>query len=147
MGILAVLNPIKAILGTAGDIVDSLHTSTEEKLIAKAELMKIEFEVERALLEADTSIARERASVIKAEIASKSRIASAWRPITMLAFVLIIVNNYIFVPYAVSFGLNVPMLEIPPGMWGLLTVGIGGYVAARTYEKKLGIDREQGDLR
>ena len=57
----------------------------------------------------------------------------------MLAFVAIIVNNYILVPYAVAFGASVPMLEIPPGMWGLLTVGIGGYIGGRTYEKVKGV--------
>ena len=55
----------------------------------------------------------------------------------MLSFVFIIFNNYVIAPYAVAFvGPDViPMLDIPPGMWGLLTVGIGGYIGGRSYEK------------
>lgn len=77
--------------------------------------------------------------VIVAEAQGVSWMQRNWRPLTMLTFVFIIANNYIIVPYAVAFGLEVPMLEIPAGMWGLLTVGIGGYVAGRSYEKIKGV--------
>ena len=73
--------------------------------------------------------------IIVAEAQGGSWIQRSWRPITMLTFVFIIANNYILVPYAVAFGASVPMLDLPPGMWSLLTVGIGGYIGGRTYEK------------
>jgi hypothetical protein len=34
-----------------------------------------------------------------------------------------------------AFGGVAVVLEIPPGMWGLLTMGLGGYVVGRTIEK------------
>ena len=61
-----------------------------------------------------------------------------WRPILMLTIVAIIFNNYVFAPYI---GLFFPdkslMLELPGGLWALLNVGVGGYVAGRTVEKVL----------
>ena len=122
--------PVKGLVGAVGGIIDDLHTSGEEKAAAKLALLQASaaFEMQMAQAQRD---------VLVAEIKGESFIQRAWRPLTMLTFVAIIANNYIVVPYAVSFGLSVPMLEIPPGMWGLLTVGIGGYIGARTYEKKL----------
>ncbi len=58
-----------------------------------------------------------------------------WRPITMLVFVFIIFNNYILSQYLIALGVNFPILPIPSGMWNLLTMGIGGYVLGRSFEK------------
>lgn len=59
-----------------------------------------------------------------------------WRPLLMLVVVGIIANNYILAPYI---GLFFPdkelILELPGGLWALLNVGVGGYVAGRSAEK------------
>ena len=53
----------------------------------------------------------------------------------MLTFVAIIANNYILYPYISLFWNAAPILEIPPDMWGLLKIGLGGYVVGRSAEK------------
>jgi len=53
----------------------------------------------------------------------------------MLTFVFIIANNYIFFPYIQLFGGQAVELEIPDAMWGLLKIGVGGYVLGRSGEK------------
>ena len=53
----------------------------------------------------------------------------------MLVFVVIIANNYIIYPYLSLFWPEAPTLEIPPDMWGLLKIGLGGYVVGRSAEK------------
>ena len=53
----------------------------------------------------------------------------------MLTFVAIIANNYILYPYLSLFWGEAPVLEIPPDMWGLLKIGLGGYVVGRSAEK------------
>ena len=75
-----------------------------------------------------------QASVIIAEMKSGTWLAQNWRPITMLTFVAIIANNYILYPYISLFWASAPMLEIPPDMWGLLKIDIGGYVIGRSAE-------------
>ena len=62
----------------------------------------------------------------------------------MLVAIVIIANNYIFVPYARAFGLAVPLLELPDGLWSLLTLGVGGYVVGRSVEKTF--TARSGDL-
>ncbi len=61
-----------------------------------------------------------------------------WRPVLMLVIVAIIANNYVVAPYINLFfpGKSL-MLELPGGLWALLNVGVGGYVAGRTVEKVL----------
>ena len=76
-----------------------------------------------------------QASVVIAELQSGAWLAQNWRPITMLTFVAIIANNYILYPYLSLFWGEAPVLEIPPDMWGLLKIGLGGYVVGRSAEK------------
>ena len=73
--------------------------------------------------------------IIVAEAKSESWITRSWRPITMLTFVAILINNLILVPWAATFGLPAPTLEVPEQLWGLLTVGLGGYIVSRGGEK------------
>ena len=87
------------------------------------------------MLDYETKIKSEQASIVRAEVGSESMLARNWRPITMLMFVAIIANNYIVAPYVAAFGGHVPTLDIPNGMWALLNVGIGGYIASRGAEK------------
>jgi len=72
---------------------------------------------------------------IMAEAKSEHFIVAAWRPITMLTFVFIIANNYVIYPYLSLFWPEAPMLIIPPDMWDLLKLGLGGYVVGRSVEK------------
>ena len=77
-------------------------------------------------------------NVIIAEVQGTGLKAN-WRPITMLTFVFIIANNYILYPYVSLFWPDAPMLEIPPDMWSLLKIGLGGYVVGRSVEQTVKI--------
>ena len=92
-----------------------------------------------ALQGAEAKMMEAKAKTIVAEATSEHFIAANWRPITMLSFVAIIVNNYIIAPYLGFFGYPVPVLDIPPDMWSLLQIGIGGYIAGRSAEKAVKI--------
>lgn len=122
---------VTAALGIAkvgASIVDKLFTSDEEKATAKLKLMEMEQNGE--LQELATS-----AGVVEAEAKSEHWLTANWRPLTMLTFVAVIANNYLLYPYLSLFWPEAPMLEIPPDMWGLLKLGIGGYVMSRGGEK------------
>lgn len=118
-----------------GGLIPSIGRSIEQAVEDKDLANRLTQEIEKEILSIQATALESKAGIIVAEAQGQSWIQRSWRPITMLTFVVIIANNYIFVPYAVSFGLTVPMLEIPPGMWSLLTIGIGGYIGGRTYEK------------
>jgi hypothetical protein len=76
-----------------------------------------------------------KSSVVVAEANGESWLQRNWRPLTMMTFVVIMIFNFIFAPIMGMVGLVVPTLEIPPHMWTLLTVGIGGYIGGRSIEK------------
>ncbi len=74
-------------------------------------------------------------NIIEAEAKSSHWLTANWRPLTMLTFVVIVANNYILYPYLALFWPDAPVLEIPPDMWDLLKIGLGGYVVGRSVEK------------
>ena len=72
------------------------------------------------------------AKIIVAEAQGESWLQRNWRPLLMVMFGVIIANNYLVVPL-----FNTPAAIIPPDMWDLLKLGVGGYVVGRTVEKGL----------
>jgi len=74
-------------------------------------------------------------TVIEAEAKSSHWIVASWRPITMLTFVAIIANNYLLYPYISLFWDAAPLLDVPPDLWDLIKIGLGGYVVGRSAEK------------
>lgn len=120
-------------LGSA--ILPGVFNIVDQAVADKDLAAKLKHDLQMAALEGSLTDTKAARDVIVAEAQGKSWIQRNWRPVTMLTFVFIIANNYIFVPYAQAFGASVPSLEIPPGMWALLNVGIGGYIASRGVEK------------
>lgn len=130
-GILKFLSgPVKGLLDGVRGIIDESTTTDEEKLAAKNKLTQIENAFNEQLLDAQTKIAQEQASIIKAEIASQSWLARNWRPIFMLVLIYVVAHNYVIAPL---FG--VPSVTIVPDMWALLKIGLGGYMTLRSTEK------------
>lgn len=126
-----VTNVIKPI----GEVVDNIHTSKEEKMLVEKELEKIKNDLVLAVLDFNKEELESKKEVLVAEAKSENFITSSWRPITALVFTFIIANNYIIAPYSEAlFGIKV-MFDIPPQMWELLKLMIGGYVLSRGVEK------------
>lgn len=86
-------------------------------------------------LDYQTAVANAQAGNIQAEAKSESWLASNWRPILMLSFTAIVVVNYLVIPIAQWFGVTKPPLDLPPDMWALLKIGVGGYIVGRSGEK------------
>lgn len=136
-------NPFTALLsggiGTvfsgAKDIINQFVASPEQKLTATQKLAELETGYREKQIEAERDFAEQQAKVIVAEAQSDSWLARNWRPITMLTFVAIIVWNYVVVGTIGAFFAQVHAIPIPPDMWRLLDIGIGGYIGARSAEK------------
>ncbi|SHL25114.1 Holin of 3TMs, for gene-transfer release [Desulfatibacillum alkenivorans DSM 16219] len=76
--------------------------------------------------------------IVKAEAQGESWLQRNWRPILMMSIVAIVVNNYLLVPYGqIFFPGSVKVLELPPALWELMKIGVGGYVVGRTGEKMI----------
>ena len=123
-----IIGLIETTLKPITDMIDNLTTTKEEKIELKNRLEQIKMDFVK-------EITKQKAEVIKTEAKSESWITRSWRPLIMLLFGIIIANNYILYPYLSLFFHNVPKLQIPPDMWQLLKIGLGGYVVGRTVEK------------
>ena len=116
--------------------IDGLSTSAEEKKSLRAGVI--------------TSMVQAQQTVIVAE-AQAGGIAAKWRPITMLSFVAIIICHYVLFPMiAVAFPAAAPILAamvLPPEMWVLIQVGLGGYTGGRSVEKVVDMLTTSKELR
>jgi len=130
------MNPLNSIFDFGSNLLDKFFPDKDEA--NKAKIMLLEMKQNGELAKLQTS-----AGIVTAEANSEHWLAANWRPITMLTFVFIIANNYILYPYLSLFFDEAPMLKIPPDMWDLLKIGLGGYVVGRSVEK--GIKNFKGD--
>jgi hypothetical protein len=118
-----------------GEAIAGVTNLIGEFVEDKDKANELETAIKRKLLSLEQAVITAQREVIVAEANSQSFIARNWRPIMMLTFVSIIANNYILFPYITLFGGTAITLEIPPDMWGLLKIGVGGYVLGRSGEK------------
>lgn len=120
---------IAGIFKPAAELVDNLHTSDEEKLALKAQLLQIQTGVISQSIELEKTALEAKASIITAEAKSDGWLTRSWRPITMLALVAAVLA------YWFGFaGVGVPV-EIIERMFSLVQIGVGGYIASRGAEK------------
>ena len=72
-------------------------------------------------------------STMREEAKSEHWIVFSWRPLVGFCFVALIANNFIFMPYLASYGLQ-PII-IPDGIWSAMLVVLGVSAGTRGYEK------------
>lgn len=133
----AISGGFEGVLAGIGSVIGKFVADPNAKLQAQVELTKVATDYQTQLLLAEKDFAVQQASVVVAEAKSDSWLAANWRPLTMLTFVAIIVWNYIVVGTIGAFWPQIHVVAIPPDMWELLKLGIGGYIGARTLEKTL----------
>jgi hypothetical protein len=92
-------------------------------------------ELRLSMLDHEQTAQRVARDVVVAEAKSEHWITSAWRPIVMLMFAVMIGNNYIIAPYLDAILGTSVMFEMPEQAWSLLSIGLGGYVLGRSGEK------------
>lgn len=120
-----VLNLIGQIFKPATELIDNLHTSTEEKLAQKAVLLQLQTDFLKEGLEYEQEQLKQKAAIIMAETKSESWITRNWRPITMLTFLALVVLDQT----------GQLAFRLADEAWTLLQLGLGGYVVGRSVEK------------
>ncbi|RCU49182.1 MULTISPECIES: 3TM-type holin [Corallincola] len=122
---MSILSFISSIFEPATKLVDELHTSEEEKLTMRRQLRQVENEFLGKVLDYETKLLDNQASIVQAEATGQSWLQRNWRPITMLTFLALVVLD--------SFDLLA--FRLADEAWLLLQIGLGGYVAGRSAEK------------
>lgn len=123
---MGLLSTVKDIFKPAAELIDNVHTSSEEKLTLRNELSKIEAQATMKILELQGELVSAQASIIVAEAKSDSYLARNWRPISSLVLLIIVIVG--------SFG-GLMSEEIAQAAWTTFQICIGGYIAGRSVEK------------
>lgn len=116
---------IGKILEPVTGLVDKLHTSDDERLEAKAVLLQLQTALMTQTLDYEKQLANAQRDIIVSEAQANSWLTRTWRPITMLTLVaLVVVAQF-------------TEMEIPPDLWFVIKLGLGGYVGGRSVEKSV----------
>jgi len=122
---IGVTDLIANIFKPAANLVDDLHTSDEERLNAKTKMLEVQAVAMQQVFDYETQALTARANIVNSEASSGNLLASSWRPLTMLTFLVLAVGD--------SLGLLATPLR--DEAWMLLQLGLGGYVVGRSGEK------------
>jgi len=119
------LDLVVGIFKPAAELIDELHTSEEEKLQKKNELLEIQAAAMDAALQYERDLMNAQADIVHAEASSEHWLTATWRPIVMLGlFSLVMLDSFGWLPNRLS-----------EEAWLLLQIGLGGYVVGRSVEK------------
>jgi len=121
---------IGEIFKPAAELIDNVHTSDEERLIQKATLLNTQADALSKAFDYETKQFEVRAGIITAEAKSDSWLTKSWRPITMLWLLALVSAWWLG-------WVDHPRLteEIVLSAFGLVKIGVGGYIASRGVEK------------
>ena len=125
---MSITDLVSGIFKPFSDLVDNVHTSTEEKLTLRNKLAEIVTAVELQVLELTKQLVSAQQTIIVAEANGQSWLQRNWRPLTMVNFLILINLDYFGI-------LNHPLSE---RVWDVITIGLGGYVVGRSAEKIAG---------
>jgi len=116
-------------VGPVTELIDSLHTSEEEKLQAKAALLKMETSFVGHVLALEKATLEAQSSVIIQEAKADSWLTRTWRPLLMVWFAGLAGAHWM--------GLTPATLpaETVADLFFIVKLGIGGYVGGRSVEK------------
>lgn len=114
------------LVGSIGDAFDKNFTSKEEKLTAKNNLLAEANSLVSKVLDAQVKI-------ISSET-NGNWLQRSWRPIVMLCFAFIVMYAFFIQPAFFRNAVNISK-DLPEDFWGLLKIGMGGYVIGRSAEK------------
>lgn len=117
------LSLLAPLIGGLFNLVDKAVEDKDQAAALKAKLQEM-------LLAGQLKEIEGAVQVIVAEAQGESWLQRNWRPMLMVLFGVIVANNYLLAPY--GFGHRV---DLPPDMWELLKIGVGGYVLGRSVEK------------
>lgn len=128
-----------AILGLLAPIFSSIITRVfpdpEKQAEAQIELQKLLGQAQAEAYKADAVAMETKKEVLVTEM-SQGGWASQWRSYLMMACISIVAYNWVIVSFLNAFlrpmGVPIDAVAVPPELWTLITVGLGGYLTKET---------------
>lgn len=131
--------PILAALPIVGQIIEKIVGVVDQAVPDKDLAVKLKADIQMAVMQMDhremETLVNAQSKIVLAEAQGQSWLQRNWRPLLMLVVIVIIFNNYVLVPYLAMWTTKIAVLELPTGLWALLTAGVSGYVVGRSGEK------------
>ena len=120
---------IGSLIGVSKELIGRIWPDPQEQAEELRKLEELRQKGELAELQAYIQVMQARLSVIQSEATSEHFLTANWRPIVMLVFTGLIVARW--------FGLSAEGISEAEyiEIWGILKLGIGGYVVGRSAEK------------
>lgn len=113
------------------DLVKRIWPDPEKQAEAQAELQKLLNEAQIEASKADAAAMEAKKDVITTEM-QQGGWASQWRSYLMMVCISIVAYNWILVSFLNAFlkplGVPIDAVAVPPELWTLVTVGLGGYL-------------------
>lgn len=117
-------------LSLLAPLVGGLFNLIDKAIEDKDQAARLKAKLQEMLLAGQLKEIEGAVQVIVAEAQGESWLQRNWRPLLMVLFGLIVANNYLLAPYGIGH-----WVDLPPEMWDLLKIGVGGYVLGRSVEK------------
>ena len=137
-------DPLTALLGVGGKLIDKLLPDPQAAAAAKIEMLRMAQAGELEALKADVAIATGQLEVNKVEAASGSLFVSGWRPAVGWVCVSGLIYTFIASPLLEWYS-TWQQIPVPPTLdLGVLVTLLGGLLGLggfRTYEKVKGVAR------
>ncbi len=121
-----------ALLPIFSTLIERLFPDKEKQDEAKIAMQNALNEANAEMYKAQAIQTQAQSDVVTAEINSTSWAAKNWRPWLMLVCISIVANNWIIIPLLTAVHLPIIPTPIPPELWTLVTVGLGGYIGKET---------------
>lgn len=119
------IDGIAAIFKPISDVVDHITMSGDDKAALQKAVIAGQLQQAQNTVDYEAKLLDAKSNIVLAEAKSESWLASNWRPITMLTFlVLVVCDSFGWLPF-----------RLASEAWSLLQLGLGGYVVGRSAEK------------
>ena len=122
---MAIWDFITKLIQPVTDLIDAVHTSDEERLQLKAQMMRIQTEAASKLQEYEMALLQAKSNIIVAEAKGESWLQRSWRPLGMVTLLVLVVLD----------SLGILPNRLTPDAWTMIQVGFGGYIVGRSAEK------------
>jgi hypothetical protein len=120
---------IKDTIDSIGNAIDKIDKS-DEKLELQLKYKELLMNMEVACIDYESKLLESKSKIIETEAKGESWLQRNWRPMLMCVCMLIILTNYLLVPF-----FNIPQAVLDDHIWDLMNLGVGGYVGGRSLEK------------
>lgn len=132
------------LLGPLIGLIEGPVFSIIDKLIPDPSLKaKLKAEIQAKTIAHQNEVSTAQREILMQEIGHGDLLTRSWRPVLMYLIIIFLLVYGLLLPIVDLFTatpvvFNPRWLQMPDGLWNLLSLGVGGYIGGRSLEKIAG---------